>query len=222
MGAPKDPAEENLSSPPSATKFQCKGHPTLPVKDRAGRSHCYNCIIETYQTQAYNLARQMLDDWAMAEDATQEALLSGYRAFASFRGDNLRAWLMRIVANGCRDMLRARKARPSIPLEFPPLDPESPQPPPIDPPSSEESPEEYALRRELGRAIQEALQSLPGERRLAVALVDVQGFSYEEAAQIMNSSVGTVRSRLARGRAAVRDYLQRYRKFLPRQFRQDR
>ena len=192
------------------------------MKDRAGQEYCYNCVIERYQTQAHNLALRMMGNWDAAEDATQEAFLSGYRAFTSFRGDNLRAWLMRIVANACRDMLRVRKSRPTVSLDFSPLDPEEPGNPSLDPPSTEESPEDYALRRELGRAIEGGLQSLPEERRLAVVLVDVQGFSYEEAAEAMDCSLGTVKSRLARGRGELRDFLREHGEHLPGSFRQDR
>ena len=158
----------------------------------------------------------------MAEDATQEAFLSGYKAFGSFRGENLRAWLLRIVANACRDMLRVRKSRPSVSIDSPPLNPEAPDSSPLELPSHDESPEEYTLRRELGRTIQDGLQLLPEERRLAIVLVDVQGFSYEETAQVMKCSLGTVKSRLARGRAELRDFLQGRQEFLPRQFRQDK
>ena len=192
---------------------------TLPVEDRSGQRHCYNCIIEEHQTQAQNLAVRMLGDWAAAEDATQEAFVSGYRAFRGFRGDNLKSWLLRIAANACRDTLRVRKSRPVVSIGYSPLNPESSDNPSIDLTSTEESPEEYALRREMGRAIQDGLQSLSEERRLVVTLVDVQGFSYEEAAQVMNCSLGTVKSRLARGRADLRDLLQRDRELLPQQFR---
>ena len=205
----------------AATQNHCKTHNTLPVKDRAGNEHCYNCVIEAHQTQAQNLALRMMGDWATGEDAVQEAFLSGYKAFSGFRGDNLKAWLMRIVANACRDMLRSRKARPTMSLAFSPLDPESTGSSPIDPPSTDESPEDYALRRELGRAIQEGRMSLSDERRLAVNLVDVQGFSYEETAQVMDCSLGTVKSRLARGRADMRDYMLRHQELLPSQLRQD-
>ena len=158
----------------------------------------------------------------MAEDAMQEALVSGYRAFGSFRGDNLRSWLLRIVANTCRDMLRARKARPSVSLDFSPPNPESPDAPTIDSPSTDESPEEYALRRELGNVIQQGLQSLSQERRMAITLVDVQGLSYEEAAEVMGSSTGTLKSRLSRGRGDLRDFLRQHGELLPDQFRQGR
>ena len=192
------------------------------MKDRSGQEHCYNCIIETYQTRAYNLAHHILGDWAMAEDATQEALLSGYRAFRSFRGENLRSWLLRIVANACRDMLRARKARPVLSIDAPPPDLEASDISPFDPPSPDESPEEYALRRELGREIEAGLQALPEKHRTAVSLVDVQGFSYKEAAEVMSCTLGTVKSRLARGRGELRDFLQSHADLLPSQFRHDR
>ena len=209
-----------LGSGRVSTEFQCGAHPTLPVVDRAGGRYCYNCIIESYQTQALNLAARMLGDWAMAEDALQEALLSGYNAFRSFRGDNLRAWLLRIVSNACRDMLRTRKSRPSISIEFPQANPPEGGDSSLQIPTSDESPEDYTLRRELGQAIQAGLQPLSEQRRLAVSLVDVQGLSYEETAQVMNCSLGTVKSRLARGRADMRDFLQRHTELLPDQFRQ--
>ena len=101
----------------AAEVLDCTSHQPLPVLDRSGNTHCYNCIIESMQTQAYNLARRMLDDWSLVEDAVQESFVSGYRAFHQFRGDNLNAWVMRIVANTCRDMLSSRKARPTIPLD---------------------------------------------------------------------------------------------------------
>ena len=197
------------------------------VQDRGGRSSCYNCVIETYQTQAFNLASRMLNDWALAEDALQEALFSGYRSFRQFRGDNLAAWIMRIVANQCRDMLRSRRARPTVPLDPLPSDADNPDSTPPGPsavnvPSKEESPEDQAERGELNRAIQAGLNSLPEEQRLALLLVDVQGFSYEEAGVSMNCSLGTVKSRVSRGRRGLRDYLRNQGELLPSQFRQEK
>ena len=205
----------------AAEKFGCVGHLPLPVQDRSGRSSCYNCIIESSQSRIYNLAGRMLGDWALAEDAVQESLLSGYRAFGQFRGGNLQAWLTRIVANTCRDMLRARRARPTVSLDPLPSSPDRQDPVPsaADLPSTLESPEEYAERRELNLAIQASLDSLPEERRLAVLLVDVQGLSYEEAAQVMKCSLGTVKSRVSRGRRGLRDSLQKSEELLPGRFR---
>ena len=199
----------------------CSNHVILLVQDSSGKTSCYNCIIETYQTQAYNLARRMLDDWALAEDAVQESLVSGYRAYPKFRGDNLSSWLMRIVANTCRDMLRSRRARPTVPLD-PTLVNEQEQGrtlSALDLPSTMESPQEHAERGALNRAIQDCLNSLPQEHRLAEVLVDVQGMSYEEASVAMNCNLGTVKSRVSRGRRGLRDCLQKAGELLPSRFR---
>ena len=201
----------------------CVDHPNLSVIDRNGAAYCFNCIIVESQNQAYNLACRMLTDRHLAEDAVQESLTAAYRSFAQFRGDNLRAWLMRIVANQCRDMLRYRRARPAVPLD--PTSsaayPEDTAPSVSDFPSSLESPEEAALRVELRDTIEGGLQAISHERRLAILLIDVQGFSYEEAASIMNCSVGTVKSRVSRGRRQLRDYLREYGELLPASFRQE-
>lgn len=204
--------------------FNCTSHTSLPVQDQAGRVYCYNCIIETFQTQGYTLARQMLNDWALAEDAMQESFLYGYRAFNSFRGDNLKAWILQIVANTCRDMLRTRKARPTISLDPVPADPQSDNPTQsvVDFPSHQESPEDYAERQELRRVIEAGLSSLSEEQRLAVVLVDVQAMSYEEAALVMDCSLGTVKSRVSRGRSSLRDFLRASGELLPSRFRQDK
>ena len=196
-------------------------HATLLVQDRSGKTNCYNCIIETYQSQAYNLARRMLDDWALAEDAVQESLISGYRAYSQFRGDNLSGWLMRIVANTCRDMLRSRRARPTVPLDPTPVNEEEQGRTlsALDLPSTMESPQEHAERGDLNRAIQDCLNSLPKEHRLAELLVDVQGMSYEEASVAMNCNLGTVKSRVSRGRRGMRDCLQKAGELLPSRFR---
>ena len=196
-------------------------HTYLLVEDRAGSEYCYNCVIEEHQTRAQNLALRMMGDWAAAADATQEAFLSGYRAFGNFRGGNPRSWLLSIVANKCRDMLRARKSRPALSLDFSLPNAEDHGSPVPEPPSEDESPEESALRRELGRAIEEGLQSLSEERRLAVVLIDVQGYSYEETSRIMGCSLGTVKSRLARARADMRDFLRARRELLPARFRRE-
>ncbi len=198
-------------------------HAHLPVHDQTGRADCFNCVIETYQTQAYNLARRMLDDWALAEDAVQESFISAYRSFGRFRGENLAAWLLRIVANNCRDMLRSRRARPTVPLDPLPLEPDadSQYPSAVDLPSSNPSPEAEAERRELRETIETGLSALPEEQRLAVLLVDIHGLSYEEASASMDCSLGTVKSRISRGRSGLRNYLRQTGELLPSRFRQE-
>ena len=198
-------------------------HANLQVKDQSGQTSCFNCVIETYQTQAYNLARRMLSDWALAEDAVQESFVSAYRAFNRFRGDNLTAWVLRIVSNTCRDMLRARKARPTVSLDPLPTG-DSDEPPGLSAPnipSHEPSPEDRAEQSELRDTIQAGLDTLQEDQRLAVLLVDAHGLSYEEASQSMGCSLGTVKSRVSRGRGRLRDYLRQTGELLPSRFRQE-
>ena len=172
---------------------------------KKGDLDSFNHLVERYQREVYNLALRMLGNTQGAEDATQEAFVSAFKGISRFRGGSFRAWLLRIVANACRDQLRSLRRRPTIPIEALELEPDRNAP----------SPEDYALRRELGGEVARALASLPLEQRLAVILCDIEGLSYEEIAQAMNCSLGTVRSRLSRGRARLRHHLARYVEPLP-------
>ena len=185
----------------------------LIQRSQQGELDAFNQLVECYQRQVYNLALRMLSDESLAQDATQEAFISAYRAIGGFRGGNFRSWVLRITANACRDLLRAAKARRSISLDALELSPESL------PTSREESPEDHTLRMELGREIQRGLKALSSNHRLVLVLIDIQGFSYEEAAQVTQTSVGTVKSRLSRARGQLKDLLQRRPELLPSQFR---
>ncbi len=198
-------------------------HANLQVTDQAGSLACFNCVIENHQIQAYNLARRMLSDWALAEDAVQESFVSAYRAFSRFRGENLTAWVLRIVSNTCRDMLRSRKARPTLSLDpVPSADGDEPQgPSAVDLPSNDASPEDRAEQSELRSAIQDCIDDLQEDRRLAILLVDVHGLSYEEASESIGCSLGTVKSRVSRGRGGLRDCLKQSGELLPSRFRQE-
>ena len=171
----------------------------LIARSRDGDVDAFNQIVDMYQRPLYNMALRMLGDAPAAEDATQDAFFSAFRNIGRFKGGNLKSWLFTIAANACRDVLRSRNVRRTESLDAEDVT--------IDPSSSTESPEDYAVRREMGQSIQQGLDSIPHDQRLAVVLVDVQGFGYEEAAGVMGISVGTVKSRLSRGRARVRDFL---------------
>ena len=171
----------------------------LIARTRDGDVDAFNQIVDMYQRPLYNMALRMLGDAPAAEDATQDAFFSAFRNIGRFKGGNLKSWLFTIAANACRDVLRSRNVRRTESLDVEDVT--------IDPPSSTESPEDYAVRREMGQSIQQGLDSIPHDQRLAVVLIDVQGFGYEEAAEVIGISVGTVKSRLSRGRARVRDFL---------------
>jgi len=181
---------------------------------RRGDTQAFNKLVLTYQTLVYNVAYRMLRNPDAATDATQEAFISAFRALHGFRGGSFKAWLLRIVTNACYDQFRVAKRRPTSSLDDMPVDPDH-SAILID---HAESPEDHAVRRDLGHAIQNGLEGLPAEQKLAVILSDIQGFSYAEIAQVTGVSLGTVKSRLSRGRARLRNYLQRQ-ELLPRQYR---
>jgi RNA polymerase sigma-70 factor, ECF subfamily len=189
------------------------------IQDAArGDLNAFNRLVLAYQDMAYSHAYRILGELSPADDATQEAMISAYRNIGSFRGGSFKSWLLRIVTNACYDELRRRKRRPTTPLE--PVDADDDE---IESPywiaDSSESPEELAERVELGTAIQNCLNNLPEEFRGVVVLVDVQGMDYQEASDVLDIPLGTIKSRLARARLRLRDCLQAFWELLPDVFR---
>ena len=185
---------------------------------RQGDLDAFNRLVLEYQDLVYGQAYRMMGELEAAEDATQEAFVSAYKKLDSYRGGSFKAWLMRIVTNACYDELRRQKRRPTTPLE--PLDADDEE---VESPrwlaDPGESPEEAVERAELGRALQGCLERLPDEFRAVIVLVDMQGLDYGEASQAIGKPLGTVKSRLARGRLRLRDCLQGVWELLPAAFR---
>ncbi len=182
-----------------------------------GDIDAFNLLVEQYQRLVYNVTLRMLGNVQAAEDATQDTFISAYRGVSRFRGGSFKAWILRIAANSCHDKMRAARRARITSLDS--MLQESDAAHPVD---DAESPEEYTLRRELGRFLSEGLSCLPEDQRLVVILSDIQGFSYEEISQTTGASLGTVKSRLNRGRSRLRDYLLQRKELLPSQFRQDK
>ena len=189
---------------------------TLVERSRNGDLEAFNQIVRRYQLRVYNLAARILGDRTAAEDVAQDTFVSAYKALARFRGGSLRAWLLRIASNQCYDRLRSAKRRPEQSLD------EAMESPGFHVPSRDPSPEQQAISRELHDHVHRAILGLPFDQRNTIMLVDVQGLSYQEAAEAMDVSMGTVKSRLSRARAAVRDALMAHRELLPDKFRQGR
>jgi RNA polymerase sigma-70 factor (ECF subfamily) len=187
----------------------------LVTAARRGELAAFNQLVLCYQSVAYNVAFRIMGDAEAAADATQDAFLKAYRALDSFRGESFKAWLLRIVTNTCYDQLRARQRRPSSGLEDLVEDVEHTW----RLAETGESPDEYAERVELNRVLQWALTQLPPDQRTVVVLSDIEGLSYEEIATVMNIRLGTVKSRLSRARARLRDLLQQHQELLPARYR---
>jgi len=189
---------------------------SLIATARQGNVNTFNELVLAYQQQVYNLAYRILGDPASAADVTQDTFISAFQNLARFRGGSFKSYLLRIVSNGCYDELRRRKRRPATSFEeFAEMDEEA-NPMLI---NGHEGPEEYAERQEMARVLQAGLETLPPDQRVTLALSDVQGLSYQEIAELTSASLGTVKSRLARARGKLRDYLQSQGELLPARYR---
>ncbi|NDJ84805.1 MAG: sigma-70 family RNA polymerase sigma factor [Chloroflexi bacterium] len=191
---------------------------------KQGDVTAFNEIVLQYQDLAYGVAYRILREPQTAADATQNAFISAYRKLEQLSGQNFKGWLLRIVTNTCYDELRRRKRHPEASLDgiledsngdTLPIgsDEENTMMAPV------EGPELAAHRRELQTAIESCLQKLNDAYRIVAVLVDVEGMSYEEAAQIAEVSLGTVKSRVSRARAQLRDCLRTYGELLPGRYR---
>lgn len=187
----------------------------LIAQSQRGDLRAFNQLVLKHQTTVYNLAYRILGDGDAAADATQDAFVSAYKAIGRFRGGSFKAWLLRIVTNACYDQLRIKQRRPTESLDDMLVEPEH------DSTLRDESegPEDFALRQELGGAIQSGLDSLPPDQRVVLILSDIEGMSYEEIADATRISLGTVKSRLSRARSKLRDYLVENGELLPAVYR---
>lgn len=172
---------------------------------RDGDLDAFNSLVALHQDQVYNLCLRMLASPAAAEDAAQDAFISAFRKIESMRGPSARSWLLRIAANTCIDELRRRKRRPQVSLDVPVASEEGERS--LDVRDETAGPEQMALRGEVWEALQAELSLLPADQRLAIILCDIEGLSYEEIASTMGGSLGTVKSRISRGRARLREAL---------------
>lgn len=183
-----------------------------------GNLDAFNELVLAYQDRVYNLAYRIMGDPASASDATQEAFISAYNHIEGFRGrypSSFKSWLMRIVSNACYDELRRRKRHPTTSIEDFEIDEEA-NPALV---SETEGPETSAEREEMAQAIQAGIRTLPSDQRVTLVLADVQDFSYQEIAEATDVPLGTVKSRLARARGKLRDYLRDQGELLPVQYR---
>jgi RNA polymerase sigma-70 factor (ECF subfamily) len=157
--------------------------------------------VELYQDYLFAMIVRVVRDRDVAEDAAQEAFFSAYRNLERFSGPSFRAWLTRIGINAARDILRKRSRRPSEP--YPAWEDDSWQPPA----PAGEGPEQRSLAHHERATLAAALAGIGDDQRIAIILYDVQGYDYAAIAEMTGVSVGTVKSRIHRGRLALRERL---------------
>jgi RNA polymerase sigma-70 factor (ECF subfamily) len=173
----------------------------LVERARGGDLDAFNSLVELYQDQLYALVARMVPDVDQAADAVQEAFFSAYRKLDSFRGGSFKSWMSRIAVNAAMDAQRAKRRRPTT--AYPELEDESWQPPA----GADDEPEATVVAIERSREIARALASIAADQRTAIVLFDVEGYDYAEIAEMTGVSLGTVKSRIHRGRLALRALL---------------
>lgn len=195
----------------------------LIIRSQNGDVGAFNELVLHYQQTIYNVILRMLGDRDVAADVTQDTFVAAFRGVQTFRGGtSFRAWLLRIASNQACDHWRRTHRHPVESLEIM-TDEDEPHAAGIlsslTATGQEGNPEESLLSQELQELIRQALEELPLDQRVAVVLCDIEGLSYEEIATTTQTTMGTVRSRIARGRGRLRKYLYDHRELLPRSYR---
>lgn len=186
----------------------------LITSAQAGDVDAFNQVVLHFQDYVFTIAYRIMNDQSSASDMAQDAFFSAYRKLDTFKGGSFKAWIARITTNTCYDELRRRKRRPQDYLEDKiPDNGESLIP------SDAPTPEQEAQRADLNQAIQDCIGALNDDQRIVLVMSDVEGYAYQEIADSVDVSLGTVKSRLSRARMSIRRCLQAVQELLPAEFR---
>ena len=168
---------------------------------REGDQDAFENLVRLYEKRVLALTQRMCQNPEDAAEAAQEAFLAAWQGLRSFRGDSsFSTWLYRLASNACVDLLRREgKRRAAVSLDDEELN--------LDIPASVPSPQEEAERRELRERIEEGLRALPPEYRAPLVLREIQQLRYDEISQALGLDIGTVKSRISRGRKKLRVFL---------------
>ncbi|MEZ5466534.1 MAG: RNA polymerase sigma factor RpoE [Lysobacterales bacterium] len=173
----------------------------LVERVQAGDKLAFDLLVRKYQHRIIALIQRFVPDWHEAQDVAQEAFIKAYRALPNFRGDSaFYTWLYKISVNTAKNFLVSQSRRP--PMDDILLE-DAVHHEAAGRMHERATPENEFLREEVERTVIAAVEELPEEIRTALTLREIDGLSYEEIAQIMNCPIGTVRSRIFRGRDAV-------------------
>lgn len=175
----------------------------LLARASSGDLEAFNAIVERYQRQVFAVCMNLLRDRMLAEDVTQDTFIRAWSALSTFQGDSAKSWLLRIASNRCLDLLRQRQRQLTSSLDAQTVEFE----PRWSSMVGTESPESTAEQLELNGRLGEALQDLPEDQRVALLMADVLGYDYVEIAEMTDTAIGTVKSRISRARGRLRQTL---------------
>jgi len=176
---------------------------------KMGDENVFEELVKRYQQRVYNTTYRMLGSPEDASDMAQETFLRVYHNLPKFReNSSFSTWLFKIATNICRDYLRKEK-RDFTRMSYEENFTERHNSSILDIPGENESPEEISVRLEIQKEVQKLINNLPYEYKEVIILREFQGFSYEEMANILEISIGTVKSRLSRARENLRQDLKK-------------
>lgn len=174
----------------------------LIARAAKGDASAFNDLLSAHERKMYAVCLRMCGNHEDAQDCLQEAMLRVFRAISGFKGQSsFSTWLYRVTMNTCLDELRKKKNKQSTSLDslletgWSPAD-------------TEDTPEKHAVVSERKAEIRKVIRELPDDMRSAIVLRDIQGFSYDEISKILNINVGTIKSRISRGREKLREKFQ--------------
>ncbi|WP_293009882.1 MULTISPECIES: RNA polymerase sigma factor [unclassified Oscillibacter] len=179
------------------------------VKDaRAGDADAFETLVLRYEKRVYALALRMCGNPADAQEAAQEALLSAWQSLPFFRGESsFSTWLYRLTSNASVDLLRREKRQRAVSLDDGELS--------LNIPDDRLTPHEEAEQSELREAIHSGLKTLPDDYRAVLVLRELHQLSYQEISSALDVDLGTVKSRINRGRKRLCEFLTETGNFLP-------
>lgn len=180
----------------------------LIEKSQKGDVSSFEKLIDKYQVVAYNIAYRMVGNKDDAYDITQEALIKVYKSIKKFKGNSsFSTWLYRIVTNTCIDAIRKQKKVKTYSIDKPIETSEGSFTRELC--DEKNKPEDIYERKETKEKVQEAIKKLPEQYRIVIILRDIQSFTYEEISESIDCPLGTVKSRINRGRILLKDILQK-------------
>lgn len=182
-----------------------KSEQELVTLAREGDEEAFAQLVRENESRIYTLTLRMTNNREDAQDLAQEAFLNAWRGIGKFQGDSsFSTWLYRLASNACIDHLRRRKRRQEVDFTAPLYNEEDQ---PIELPDSSFDPQFELERQQQRQAVEYALAALPPAQRKILVLRELHGLSYQEIAQALDLDLGTVKSRISRGRLAMRNIL---------------